>query len=109
VSRPGREQERGGQTWRDYQIWATRVGADVVARRSWGQDQGGARRGRGRRRDVEGDLTGEKLGAVPGMASPGRERAGEVGSWRFGDEGERAAAAPEMGEVGRDRNKNAQR
>ena len=50
-----------------------------------------------------------ELGAVAGMAAPGRERAGEVGSWRFGDEGERAAAAPEMGEVGRDRNKNAQR
>jgi hypothetical protein len=47
VSRPGREQERGGQTWRDYRIWAMRVGADVVARRSWGRDQGGARRGRG--------------------------------------------------------------
>jgi hypothetical protein len=55
-----------------------------VARRSWGRDQGGARRGRGRRQDVEGDLTGAKLGAVPGMAAPGRERVGEVGSWRFG-------------------------
>lgn len=58
---------------------------------------------------MEGDLTGAKLGAVPDMAAPGRERAGEVGSWRFGDEGERTAAAPETGEVGRDRNRNAQR
>jgi hypothetical protein len=55
-----------------------------VARRPWGRDQGIARRGRGRRRDVEEDLRGAKLGAITGMAAPGRERAGEVGSWRFG-------------------------
>jgi hypothetical protein len=57
---------------------------DAVARRSWGQDQGVARRGRGRRRDVEGDLRGAELGAIVGMVAPRMERAGEVGSWRFG-------------------------
>ena len=57
-----------------------------------GNEGGGGRRAgsrwcqerKGRRRDVEGDLTGAKLGAVPSMAAPGRERVGEVGSWRFG-------------------------
>ena len=33
---------------------------------------------------MEGDLRGAKLGAVAGMAAPGMERAGEVGTWRFG-------------------------
>jgi hypothetical protein len=84
ASRPGRERERGGRAWRGYRIWATSVGADAVARRSWGQDQGVARRGRGRRWDVEGDLRGAELGAVVGMVAPRMERAGEVGSWRFG-------------------------
>jgi hypothetical protein len=33
---------------------------------------------------VEGDLRGAEMGAVACMVAPGRERAGEVGSWRFG-------------------------
>jgi hypothetical protein len=50
--------------------------------RGWGRTQwlgDLARRGRGRRRDVEGEL-----GAVADRAAPGGARGGVVGSWRFG-------------------------
>jgi hypothetical protein len=36
---------------------------------------------------VEGDLRGAELGAIVGMVAPRMERAGEVGSWRFGGMG----------------------
>jgi hypothetical protein len=97
--------EHGGTTWPRQQGWG---------RTQWLGDLGGGIKALLGEEGGEGEMWRKIWEEQSWEPSPvwqlleGSER-GRSGAGGLGDEGERAAATPETGEVGRDRNRNAQR